>query len=152
MTSTIVAQALLLIKRNSQFTQQNFFRSLGQAESEAVAFKLLRSVIDDDKGRVVVVFWEHNAYNIVFEDEVVPFSAEVDEAYREFRREHYGRTSDIESFAVRGGKLCSQETQPSLTLSSRRVFTGTTNNRSAERSTRTPGTGCCLLYQHLISS
>ena len=59
-------------------------------------------MIDEDIGRIAAVFSEQTAYHIVFVGEVVPFSVEVDDVYREFRREHYGWPADIESFALLG--------------------------------------------------
>lgn len=57
-----------------------------------------------DPARVVAVFLDTGMVHIVWDDEYIPFSKLIDEAYRRVRCKKYGRVADVESVEVAGNR------------------------------------------------
>ena len=91
----------LFAEQVSQGYQRDVFRRPAPAGAQDVAdVTVFTPRIDSPLGRAVAVFTEPRGLHVVFRDEVFPLSRRYDGAYREMRREAFGRTSDIESLEV----------------------------------------------------
>lgn len=92
--------------------QDDFFREPELGEPHLDPLSLLPVVhqpifeLDRFDTELVAIFYDSPGpdtvnFHLVFRDEVIHWSPDIDERYREIRREKYGRTTDIESIRIR---------------------------------------------------
>lgn len=103
------AELLFAYEDTFQRIQDSYFQKVYTTGARSRVEGIVRNVQiympRRDRAKVLAVFFDdYGGVHIVWSDEYVPLPG-LDHAYREIRREKYGRTADVESIHIVGEKV-----------------------------------------------